>query len=194
MIIVASILLTVGAASAEDCTWTADTVVDLIAGQNYDSGSVRITVEGTYLNVTFETEGDWLLYETHVNVSDFIPTVTAPGQYISIHENLGGVTSDTHLIPFSAFNIPTTCSADMDIYVAAHAVVKRPDNEGFQEETAWGEGTDFASPNWAMYIPVTLTCDCNGNGTGQEIPEFPTIALPIAAILGLAFFFQRRKE
>ncbi|MCD4703604.1 MAG: PEF-CTERM sorting domain-containing protein, partial [Methanosarcinaceae archaeon] len=28
----------------------------------------------------------------------------------------------------------------------------------------------------------------------QEIPEFPTIALPIAAILGLAFFFQRRKE
>jgi uncharacterized membrane protein len=26
------------------------------------------------------------------------------------------------------------------------------------------------------------------------IPEFPTIALPIAAILGLAFFMQRRKE
>ena len=26
------------------------------------------------------------------------------------------------------------------------------------------------------------------------IPEFPTIALPIAAILGLAFIFQRRKE
>jgi hypothetical protein len=26
------------------------------------------------------------------------------------------------------------------------------------------------------------------------IPEFPTIALPVAAILGLAFFFQRRKE
>ncbi|WP_342305997.1 PEF-CTERM sorting domain-containing protein [Methanolobus sp. ZRKC5] len=29
---------------------------------------------------------------------------------------------------------------------------------------------------------------------GNEIPEFSTIALPIAAILGLAFFFQRRKE
>ena len=26
------------------------------------------------------------------------------------------------------------------------------------------------------------------------IPEFPTLALPIAAILGLAFFMQRRKE
>jgi hypothetical protein len=28
----------------------------------------------------------------------------------------------------------------------------------------------------------------------EAIPEFPTIALPIAAILGLAFFMQRRKE
>ncbi len=30
--------------------------------------------------------------------------------------------------------------------------------------------------------------------TVQEIPEFPTIALPVIAILGLAFFMQRRKE
>ena len=28
----------------------------------------------------------------------------------------------------------------------------------------------------------------------NSIPEFPTIALPIAAILGLAFIFQRRRE
>ncbi|WP_407356129.1 DUF4350 domain-containing protein [Methanolobus sp. WCC5] len=28
----------------------------------------------------------------------------------------------------------------------------------------------------------------------QSIPEFPTIALPMAAIIGLAFFLQRRKE
>lgn len=33
---------------------------------------------------------------------------------------------------------------------------------------------------------------CYSGGT-QEIPEFPTIALPIAAILGLAFVFMRRK-
>ncbi len=32
-------------------------------------------------------------------------------------------------------------------------------------------------------------------GPGEvPIPEFPTVALPIAAILGLAFLFQRRKE
>ncbi|MDY0385768.1 MAG: PEF-CTERM sorting domain-containing protein [Methanolobus sp.] len=28
----------------------------------------------------------------------------------------------------------------------------------------------------------------------EAIPEFPTVALPVAAILGLAFFMQRRKE
>jgi hypothetical protein len=30
--------------------------------------------------------------------------------------------------------------------------------------------------------------------TDPGIPEFPTLALPIAAIIGLAFIFQRRKE
>ncbi|MDY0386345.1 MAG: PEF-CTERM sorting domain-containing protein [Methanolobus sp.] len=32
------------------------------------------------------------------------------------------------------------------------------------------------------------------NCPNTEIPEFPTIALPVAAILGLAFVFQRREE
>jgi len=30
-------------------------------------------------------------------------------------------------------------------------------------------------------------------GTSTQIPEFPTIALPIAAVIGLVFFFQHRK-
>jgi hypothetical protein len=40
---------------------------------------------------------------------------------------------------------------------------------------------------------VWLGYQDNG-GNINEIPEFPTVALPIAAILGLAFIFQRRKE
>ncbi|WP_340818981.1 PEF-CTERM sorting domain-containing protein [Methanolobus sp. WCC4] len=32
------------------------------------------------------------------------------------------------------------------------------------------------------------------NGETEEIPEFPTIALPVAAIVGLAFIFQRKEE
>lgn len=32
------------------------------------------------------------------------------------------------------------------------------------------------------------------NGDPEEIPEFPTVALPVAVIIGIAFFFQHRKE
>jgi hypothetical protein len=38
------------------------------------------------------------------------------------------------------------------------------------------------------------TLDIGSASRNFLIPEFPTIALPVAAILGLAFFFQRRKE
>ena len=40
--------------------------------------------------------------------------------------------------------------------------------------------------------PMSLTGTAEGYVTG--IPEFPTIALPVAAILGLAFIIQRRRE
>ncbi len=49
---------------------------------------------------------------------------------------------------------------------------------GGQED---GPGEDYAS------AIVRFPCD-------EEIPEFPTVALPIAAILGLAFFFQKRRN
>ncbi|MDF1534302.1 MAG: PEF-CTERM sorting domain-containing protein [Methanosarcinaceae archaeon] len=51
---------------------------------------------------------------------------------------------------------------------------------------------------------VVITCDTDSanhatlNGVAEgliiPVPEFPTIALPIAAILGIAFIFQRRRE
>ena len=37
-------------------------------------------------------------------------------------------------------------------------------------------------------IPLTIICGTN------DIPEFPTIALPVAAILGLMFIFGRKRE
>ncbi|WMW24097.1 PEF-CTERM sorting domain-containing protein [Methanolobus sediminis] len=46
----------------------------------------------------------------------------------------------------------------------------------------------------SAWVTVGYCEEDDGNGGTQEIPEFPTIALPIAAIIGLAFIFQRRKE
>ena len=51
------------------------------------------------------------------------------------------------------------------------------------EDTYGGGDNDFND------VVIQLT----GDGL-TAIPEFPTIALPIAAILGLAFIFQRRKD
>jgi hypothetical protein len=39
---------------------------------------------------------------------------------------------------------------------------------------------------------LTISHGCAGGGT--TIPEFPTVALPIAAVIGLVFFFQYRKR
>ncbi|GEM_PF-3521603 len=58
-----------------------------------------------------------------------------------------------------------------------------PDNLQAYYPENWG----WSSP--ACDYPVfEISCQ------QEEIPEFPTVALPVAAILGLAFFFQRRKE
>jgi hypothetical protein len=62
-------------------------------------------------------------------------------------------------------------------------------NENGEEEYAvlYATGTEGElSSVWAF-------AECTSGGI-QEIPEFPTVALPIAAIIGLAFMLQRRKE
>jgi hypothetical protein len=38
---------------------------------------------------------------------------------------------------------------------------------------------------------LKISHGCTG---GQNIPEFPTVALPIAAVIGLVFFFQHKKK
>ncbi len=81
-------------------------------------------------------------------------------------------------------------------------------------KTNFEPGTDDPATDVAV---IEITLDANAPVTGQWrvtigagedattkdigsaarnflIPEFPTIALPVAAILGLAFFMQRRKE
>ena len=58
-----------------------------------------------------------------------------------------------------------------------------PDNAQCKFPEGWG----WSAPA-CDYEIMEISCE------QQEIPEFPTIALPTAAILGLAFFFQRRKD
>ncbi|TQD24885.1 PEF-CTERM sorting domain-containing protein [Methanolobus vulcani] len=80
----------------------------------------------------------------------------------------------------------------------------------------WDIGTMSASDSGSVFVTVVVDSDPNRELVNfaeikcneirkissckdktkvlPGIPEFPTIAIPMAAILGLAFFFQRRKD
>ena len=49
---------------------------------------------------------------------------------------------------------------------------------------------DRSNPEYCTYVSGYKTIP----DTPTEVPEFPTIALPVAAMLGLMFIFGRRKE
>ncbi|WP_288070733.1 PEF-CTERM sorting domain-containing protein [Methanolobus sp.] len=68
----------------------------------------------------------------------------------------------------------------LEVGATGIASVKLVTNEG-------NAGTD---PNFAIDNICFDTC----NESSNEVPEFPTLALPIAAIIGLTFIFQRRNE
>ncbi|TGC11607.1 hypothetical protein CUN85_01410 [Methanolobus halotolerans] len=50
------------------------------------------------------------------------------------------------------------------------------------------------NPEAVAVLQVPFVWASASQNFNAQIPEFPTVALPIAAILGLAFIFQRRKE
>lgn len=54
--------------------------------------------------------------------------------------------------------------------------------------------TNNLGTSFGLTTPIGTTADFGSGSNSFDIPEFPTVALPIAAILGLAFFFQRRRE
>lgn len=48
----------------------SETETDLIAGQHYDVGEVRVWEQGGKLKVRYETSANWRLAETHLHVAD----------------------------------------------------------------------------------------------------------------------------
>lgn len=127
----------------------------LIAGQHIPVGMVTIENDEQYLYVSYQTDSDWLIRETHLDVatqpSDLKQTPkgnAVPGRFIYQSEHDPAVTTVIHTIDLSAW--PT----DSPLYIAAHSVVVSTSGGG--SETAWGEGMDFPGANWAMYMSYSL--------------------------------------
>lgn len=123
---------------------------DLLAGQTIDAGDVTVTlVDGTIV-VNYETDGDWVITETHLFVGplDDLPT------------NGGGNPRIGHF-PYGDEYDPAQTSIDFItidlapgecVFVAAHAVVVNTVTG--EEETAWGNGISIGGNNWSMMFEV----------------------------------------
>ncbi|AKB61302.1 hypothetical protein MSMAP_1317 [Methanosarcina mazei SarPi] len=55
-------------------------------------------------------------------------------------------------------------------------------------------GTITGTPTFAAHVQWGSGSAFFGPGDTTQIPEFPTMALPVAAILGLMFIFGRKKQ
>ena len=167
-------------------TASALTTVDLIADggdalTEVDVGEVEVEIVGLNLVVTFTTTDDWEITATHLGVKtveydgiNMKPNGNvSPGKFTAgagktgvEHDSLTTYTYNIPLIPlFPDSGLPV---GPFDVDVAAHADVRFWENAGldgisdndddvYREETAWGEGDQFAPDrNWAMYIEIQL--------------------------------------
>lgn len=145
-------------------------VVDLLAGQYVDVGSLAIAQDGDAVAVTYTTEGDWYLTELHLHVAESVCDVPTAGKgkrnpkvghfdYPAYPD--AGTQEYTFEVDVSDLTAP--------FIVAAHAVVVHATMDGEmvvdRTETAWGDGCAFnpGKGNWATFVvfdPESETCGC----------------------------------
>jgi len=126
-------------------------IVDLIAGQHINVGTVSVSNDDENLYVTYETSGNWYLTETHLFV----------GKESDIPLNGGGNPKIGHF-PYSESHDDlktftyTIELNDLDecFSVVSHAVVERIENgRRVQGETAFGCGDkEFPGRRWGCYF------------------------------------------
>ncbi|MDI9393984.1 MAG: PEF-CTERM sorting domain-containing protein [Euryarchaeota archaeon] len=85
-----------------------------------------------------------------------------------------------------------------DRFSEIHVTLKEPLTD---PAPTFGARVDWVTQKRCCCVPCCcpITCACfMGTGTTTntptQVPEFPTIALPVAAMLGLIFIFGRKKE
>lgn len=138
------------------------TVVNLMAGQNINAGSVTVQNDDSFIYVTYSTSNGYTLKETHLYVGDCAlipvnrPGNAIPGQfpYKATHNN---ITTYTVAVPISAIPLGG-CGC-----VAAHAVVQKlgASGQAVDTQTGWGEGT-LINPNGTSWGMKFAYCSCEG--------------------------------
>lgn len=154
----------------------------LWAGKTNNAGTVTITNDGSYLYVTYDTNGTADLEEAHVYVwtdmNDIPSRRPAPGQAPYVAENINA-DSYTFMIPLSDFDISELCGSMF--YISTHAALIADgipgddDDDGSSDsnagETAYAGGSNVPDgfPNsrgaWWGYVTYIVECYYNISGT-----------------------------
>jgi hypothetical protein len=155
LMLMAICLTPIGEQARASCGQITETA--LLAGQSIPVGSVIVENDDQYLYVTYQTDGNWLITETHLDVAtrpeDLKQTSkgnAVPGRFAYKSEHNPAVDTVTHSIDLADWPSGT------QLFLAAHSVVV----SAYGSETAWGEGLDFPGDNWAMYFSHDVqSCD-----------------------------------
>ena len=137
---------------------------DLIAGQYYVAGSVKVSRTETDIMITYDTSHtDWSISATHMSIGDCdltIPTTGSGNPKVGRFDHSSDHSVDVNEVVYaiSLDVISEIALGELYYCFAAHAVVVGPDGE----ETAWAQGLDFDGNSWAMYVQAALE-DCSMN-------------------------------
>ena len=196
MLIAVSMIITAGAASANTLNLTVDND-DVAAGPNCEEYNVGVTYEGKIMTVEIlqPTDADAHLKSIYLNLasSNAVESIVLQDD-TEIDFKYGGPAVPN----LGTFNMNLTLGKPIEggpmtktkvvIIEFTNDIMFTPNAKGFSAAAHIGGLGENGEGSKKLGDGV-----CGGGGI-EEIPEFPTVALPIAAILGLAFFFQRRKE
>jgi len=134
----------------------------LVAGQHYVGGLITISNDSSNIYVKYETYAPWLMSEAHVAVATTLAGIPQtkggnpiPGRFSYSATFDPEVSSYVFTVPLSSLG-----SSVSSLFVAAHAIVQAPQNEG-GAQTGWGQGTGFPGSNWAMYVNYAVQ-SCGG--------------------------------
>lgn len=157
----------------------AECVVDLLAGQYTDVGSVSLVQDGDTLAVTYTTDDDWYLTELHLHVAESVCDVPTTGN--------GKFNPKVGHFDYPAYPEAGTqeYTVEVDVgdleapmIVAAHAVVVHAtemdgDVVVDARETAWGDGCGFNTDggNWGTFVVFDPESDVCGCPTDFALPD-----------------------
>jgi hypothetical protein len=141
-----------GTLDEPDCGAAA--VVEMLAGQTNNAGTVTITNGVAALCVTFVANEGWYIRGTHIDIALEMPQGNPPpGSFTDAQVHDPAVGSYTACFSLESFGY----EPGMDIFVGAHADLTRMTyGVEFGEESGWGHGEPAPGHNWAEYVKYTI--------------------------------------